>query len=115
AANVGGITGPSLKGIGARRSERDLIESIIFPNATMVQSYESWKVLTDDGQVILGVLIEDRPDELVISAGVDKNFRIPRSSIEEMTRSDQSIMPIGLDKLVTDQELADLVAFLKSI
>ncbi|MDZ4851441.1 MAG: PVC-type heme-binding CxxCH protein, partial [Pirellulaceae bacterium] len=33
AANVGGITGPSLKGIGARRSERDLIESIIFPNA----------------------------------------------------------------------------------
>jgi putative heme-binding domain-containing protein len=115
AANVGGITGPALKGIGARRSERDLIESIIFPNASLVQSYETWKVLTEDGQVFLGVLIEDRPDEIVLSAGVDKTFRIPRSSIEEMSRSDQSIMPTGLDKLISDQEFADLVAFLKSL
>ncbi len=115
AANVGGITGPALKGIGGRRSDRDLIESIIFPNASLVQSYESWKVLTEDGQVLTGVLIEDRPDEIVLSAGVEKTFRIPRSSIEEMLRSDQSIMPTGLDKLVTDQELADLVAFLKSL
>ncbi len=115
AANVGGITGPALKGIGARRSERDLIESILFPNASLVQSYETWKVLTDDGQVINGVLIEDRPDEIVLSGGVDKTFRIPRSSIEEMSRSDQSIMPTGLDKLITDQEFADLVAFLKSL
>ncbi len=115
AANVGGITGPALKGIGARRSERDLIESIIFPNASLVQSYETWKVLTQDGQIITGVLIEDRPDEIVLSGGVDKTFRIPRSSIEEMSRSDQSIMPTGLDKLISDQELADLVAFLKSL
>jgi len=115
AANVGGITGPALQGIGARRSERDLIESIIFPNASMVQSYETWKVLTEDGQVIAGVLIEDRPDEITLSAGVEKNFRIPRSSIEEMSRSEQSIMPTGLDKLISDQELADLVSFLKSL
>ncbi len=115
AANVGGITGPALKGIGARRSERDLIESIIFPNASLVQSYETWKVLTDDGQILNGVLIEDRPDEVVLSGGIDKSFRIPRSSIEEMSRSDQSIMPTGLDKLITDQEFADLVAFLKSL
>ena len=115
AANVGGITGPHLKGIGARRSERDLIESILFPNASLVQSYETWKVLTEDGQILTGVLIEDRPDQIVLSGGVEKTFRIPRSSIEEMSRSDQSMMPTGLDKLVSDQELADLVVYLKSL
>ena len=115
AANVGGITGPHLKGIGSRRSERDLIESILFPNASLVQSYESWIVRTDNSQIFNGVLVEDRPDEIVLSGGVEKIFRIPRSSIEEMVRSDQSIMPTGLDKLITDQEMADLVVYLKSL
>lgn len=115
AHNVGAVTGPALKGIGARRNERDLLESILFPSASIVQSYDTWKVLTNDGQALSGVLVEDRPEEIVLSAGQEKNYRIPRSSIEEMTRSEVSIMPAGLDKLMSDQELADLIAFLKSL
>jgi putative membrane-bound dehydrogenase-like protein len=115
AANVGGITGPHLRGVGQRRTDRDLIESIIFPNASFVQSYDTWKVLTVDGAVMTGVLVEDRPDEIVLSAGLEKTFRIPRSSIEQLTRSDQSMMPSGIDKLISNQELADLIAYLKTL
>ncbi|HEX4142470.1 MAG TPA: PVC-type heme-binding CxxCH protein [Pirellulales bacterium] len=115
AANVGGVTGPHLGGVGKRRTERDLIESILFPSASLVQSYEPWTVLTDDGRTFNGVLLEDKPDEIVLSAGADKTYRLPRSSIEEMTRSEQSIMPTGLDKILSDQDLADLVAYLKSL
>lgn len=61
------------------------------------------------------MLLEDRPDEIVLSGGVDKTFRIPRSAIEQMTRSELSVMPNGLDKPLSDQELADLVAYLKSL
>jgi putative membrane-bound dehydrogenase-like protein len=114
-ANVGGITGPHLRGIGARRTDRDLIESILFPNASLVQSYDTWQALTEDGQVMTGVLVEDRPDEIVLSAGVDKVYRIPRASIEQLTRSDQSMMPTGLDKLISNQEFADLIAYLKTL
>ena len=32
-----------------------------------------------------------------------------------MVRSELSIMPAGLDKTLSDQELADLVAYLKSL
>ncbi len=115
AANVGGITGPSLQGVGKRRTDRDLIESIIFPNASLVQSYDTWIVLTVDGEVMAGVLVEDRPDEIVLSAGFDKTYRILRSSIEQLTRSDQSMMPSGIDKLISNQELADLIAYLKTL
>lgn len=51
----------------------------------------------------------------MLSGGVDKTFRIPRSAIEQMTRSELSVMPNGLDKPLSDQELADLVAYLKSL
>ncbi|HUY92160.1 MAG TPA: hypothetical protein VMV10_25685 [Pirellulales bacterium] len=70
---------------------------------------------TDDGRTLSGVLLEDKPDEIVISAGVDKTYRLPRSAIEEMSRGEKSIMPEGLDKTLTERELADLVAYLKSL
>jgi putative heme-binding domain-containing protein len=115
AAHVGGVAGPHLQGIGKRRTERDLIESILFPNASLVQSYESWTVVTEDGRALNGVLLEDKPDEIVLVAGVDKTYRLPRSAIDQMHRSQQSIMPDGLDKILSDQQLADLVAYLKSL
>ncbi|HWB07723.1 MAG TPA: PVC-type heme-binding CxxCH protein [Pirellulales bacterium] len=115
AAHVGGVIGPHLQGIGKRRTPRDLVESILFPSASLVQSYEPWTVVTVDGRTLTGVLLEDRPDEIVLSAGSDKNYRLPRSAIEQMTRGEKSIMPDGLDKLLTDQDLADLIAYLKSL
>jgi putative membrane-bound dehydrogenase-like protein len=115
AAHVGGVIGPHLQGIGKRRTPRDLVESILFPSASLVQSYEPWIVLTADGRTLTGVLLEDKPDEIVLSAGVDKTFRLPRTAIEQMARSEQSIMPDGLDKTLTDQDLADLIAYLKSL
>src|SRR6185312_4541940 len=107
--------GPHLQGIGKRRTERDIIESILFPSASLVQSYESWTVVTDDGRSLNGVLLEDKPDEIVLVEGVDKTHRLPRSAIDQMQRSQQSIMPAGLDKILSDQQLADLVAYLKSL
>lgn len=115
AAHVGGVIGPHLRGLGKRRTERDLIESILFPSASLVQSYEPWIVVTGDGRTLSGVLLEDKPDEILLSAGVDKTYRLPRNAIEEMNRSEQSIMPAGLDKTLSDQELADLIAYLKSL
>jgi len=114
-ANVGGIAGPYLGEIGRRRSERDLIESLLFPSATLVQGYETWTVLTVDGRVVTGVIQKDAPDELVLTGGPEKDYRISRESIEEMRRSEVSIMPKGLDTNLTDQDLADLIAYLKSI
>ena len=114
-AYVGGIAGPYLGKIGRRRSERDLIESLLFPSATLVQGYETWTVVTVEGRVINGVIQKDAPDELVLTEGPEKIHRIPRESIEEMIQNEVSIMPKGLDKNITDQDLADLVAYLKSI
>lgn len=113
--HVGSTIGPHLRGVGRRRTERDLIESILFPSASLVQSYESWTVVTTNGRVISGVIQKDTPDELVLSAGPDKITRIPRSIIGEMTRSNVSIMPKGLDQSLTEQQLADLVSYLKSL
>lgn len=114
-AHVGGEIGPSLRGVGRIRTERDLLESILFPSASFVQSFEPWTIVTDDGRQVSGVVQVDRPEAMTLSAGPDKTFRVPREQIVAMVRSEVSIMPTGLEKILSDQELADLVAYLRSL
>jgi putative heme-binding domain-containing protein len=110
---LGGKVGPDLTRIGGIRSERDLLESIVFPNASFVRSYEPVKVTTLDGKVVQGTLKKDAPDEVVLTVSATEEARVGRKDIDEMTPGTVSVMPSGLDQQLTTQELMDLVAFLK--
>jgi putative heme-binding domain-containing protein len=111
---VGGKIGPDLTRIGQIRQSRDLVESILFPSASFVRSYEPVLVRTSEGQVHSGNLKKDAPDEIVLTLAADKEVRIARDEVDELLPGKLSIMPAGLDKQLSLQELADLVEFLKN-
>jgi putative membrane-bound dehydrogenase-like protein len=111
---LGGKVGPDLTSIGKIRSERDLLESIVFPSASMVRSYEPVQVTTKSGKVHNGLILKDGPEEIVLATGPNQEARLSRDDIEEMQPSKVSVMPAGLDQQMTVRELADLVAFLKA-
>jgi putative heme-binding domain-containing protein len=111
---VGGRTGPDLTAIGKVRSDRDLLESIVFPSLSLVRSYESVIVVTADGVSHNGLIRSESPEEVVLATGPNQELRLPRGDIEEQKPSKVSIMPAGLDKQLSEQELADLLAFLRS-
>jgi putative heme-binding domain-containing protein len=110
----GGNVGPDLTKIGSVRSDRDLLEAILFPSASLVRSFEPIAVATRDGKVYNGLIRGENADELTLATGVNQEARIARREIEEMRPSNVSVMPAGLDQQLTPQELADLVAFLKA-
>ena len=112
---VGGKAGPDLTRIAQIRNERDLLESILFPSASLVRSYEPILVLTTDGRQLNGVIKNETSDEIVLVTGPNKEERIARGEIEAQKPSTVSVMPAGLDKQLSEQELADLIAFLKSL
>jgi putative membrane-bound dehydrogenase-like protein len=111
---VGGKIGPDLTRIGQIRNERDLLESILYPSASFVRSYEPLVVTTRGGKSFNGVLVSESPDEIVLNLSATEKVRIARGDIEEMQPGKVSIMPAGIDKVLSEQELADLVAFLKA-
>jgi putative heme-binding domain-containing protein len=111
---LGGKLGPDLTRIGQVRSERDLLESIVFPSASFVRSYEPVLVATKNGKTFNGLIRKETPDEIVLATGADQEERIARSNIVDIQPSNVSIMPAGLDQQLTPRELADLVAFLKA-
>jgi len=110
----GGKTGPDLTMIGKVRSDRDLLEAIVFPSVSLVRSYEPVIVVTKDGLSHNGLVRSESGEELLLATGPNQEVRIPRDAIEDQQPSKVSIMPAGLDKQLTEQELADLLAFLKS-
>ena len=111
---AGGKLGPDLTRIGQIRSERDLLEAIVFPSASFARGYEPVMVTTTGGAVHSGILRNDARDEVVLATGERDEKRIRREEVEEMQPGTVSIMPPGLDEQLTVQELADLLAFLKA-
>jgi putative heme-binding domain-containing protein len=111
---LGGKTGPDLTRIGGIRNERDLLESILFPSASFVRSFEPILIVTTNGKTVNGLIRSETPDELVLATGPNQEVRVPRADIEEMKPSSISIMPAGLEKQLSKEQLADLIAFLKA-
>lgn len=110
---LGGNIGPELNGIGKIRSERDLLESILFPNLSFVRSYEPIVVLTNGGKIHRGLLREETKQSLTLQIDAQKTVQIPIASIDERRLGSVSIMPAGLEKQLSKQDLADLVLYLK--
>jgi putative heme-binding domain-containing protein len=79
-----------------------------------VRSYEPIIVKTKSEEEYNGVLRKDAPEEIVLATGPSNEVRVARSDIVEMRPSTVSVMPAGLDQQLSQQELADLVAFLKA-
>lgn len=112
---VGRAIGPDLSHIGAIRTERDLLESILFPSNTLARDYEAHVIETSDGQQTLGVIKSHTAEGLLVIdiAGQEKN--IPHQQISGDTTLTTSLMPQGLDQTMPQHDLLDLVAWLRSL
>ena len=110
----GGNIGPDLSRIGKIRTERDLLESLLFPSVSLVRSYEPVVVVTHAGKLHNGLIRKETPDEIVLATGAKEEVRVSRAEIEEIRPSTVSVMPAGLDTQLTREQLIDLIAFLKS-
>jgi len=111
---LGGNVGPDLTRIGAIRAQRDLLESILYPSASFVQSFEPVIVETSDGDTHAGIMRKNDAEEVVLVAGPDQEVRIARKDVAQMRPGAVSIMPAGLDQQLTPQEMSDLVTFLRA-
>lgn len=111
---LGGRIGPSLSRIGGIRSERDLLESLMYPSQSFVRSYEPQVFQTIDGRQFSGVVKNETSAEIELMVDAQKTIVLKQSEIENRRAGTRSIMPSGLDKQFTNQELADLIKFLKT-
>jgi len=108
----GGTVGPNLAAIGDIRSRRDLLEAIVFPSASFARGFEPVSIATTAGKAYAGVIGRETSDAVFLRTAERAEIRLPRAEIDELAPSTVSIMPQGLDKTLSPDELRDLIEFL---
>jgi len=114
AAGKGGNVGPDLSQVGRFRTTRDLLESVVFPSSSIVPEYRQYVITTKNGKVTTGMVIRESADAIFLRTAELAEVRLARKDVEEMTPSKTSLMPEGLEKTMSRQELSDLLEFLYS-
>ena len=112
---IGQNIGPDLSEIGDKLSREALLESILFPSAGISHNYESYVAITEEGTVVTGLLVSRTPQEVVLKGADAIEHRLPRESLEELIKQDISLMPDDIHRILTEEQIVDLVEFLTTL
>ena len=103
--------GPDITANG-RASFDQLLSNVFDPSLVIGPAYQARTVVTENGRILTGLLAEENEQRIVLKLPGGKVETISRDQVEEINVSPLSLMPEGLEKQLTDQELQDLFAFL---
>ena len=78
------------------------------------QRYESYLLRTRDGLTLTGIIADRSDDALTLRDAAGNETRVAERDIQKLERVKTSIMPEALVHLLTQSELADLIAYLRS-
>ena len=109
--NEGQNVGPGLSNL-AQRDYAGVLRDITDPNAVINPDAVGYIVTTKDGKTITGVRIGETVTELSIAQPGGAVEKIAKSNVAKSEPMKTSLMPVGLDKLLTKDELRDLITYL---
>ncbi|VAX41084.1 hypothetical protein MNBD_PLANCTO02-2203 [hydrothermal vent metagenome] len=113
-SKAGGNVGPDLSPVGASSPVDYLVNSIIDPNQAVKEAFKSAIVETIQGKVVSGIIVDQNDERIVLRDATGKKIIISADDIDEQVEGG-SLMPQGLTKFLTHDELLDLVKFLSSL
>jgi cytochrome c oxidase cbb3-type subunit III len=111
----GGISGPDLAGVGARRSAGYLHESLVDPQKAVPEGYLLVTVVTKKGLKVTGVRVNEDSFSIQIRDDSGRSHSFWKHEVAQIDKQrDKSPMPSYKGQL-SDDELTDLVAYLASL
>jgi len=109
----GGKAGPKLTGY-----ERDnlnfMLLAVVDPSAAIREEFTNFLVVTDDGRTVTGLIEEQTTKTLTLKDVKGQKVLINKAEVEILKALDISLMPDGLTKTLTDQQVRDLFAYVMS-
>lgn len=108
----GGTIAPDLTGSGRKKSDY-VLRNLIDPSADIDAAYRLTTVLTADGRLFNGFMVHQDDKWLVIRTQ-DATIRLALNDVDELVRSNVSMMPEGMLRSFTDEQIRDLLVYLAS-
>ncbi|MGE3315995.1 MAG: PVC-type heme-binding CxxCH protein, partial [Planctomycetaceae bacterium] len=112
--SVGHAVGPDLAST-QNKSPADLLVAILDPNREAQPNFNTYTVVTQQGTLLTGLVASETATSVTLRRAEAKEDVVLRNNIDTMVSNGKSLMPEGLEKEISAQQMADLIAFLKSI
>ncbi|MFN0053444.1 MAG: PVC-type heme-binding CxxCH protein [Planctomycetales bacterium] len=96
------------------KTPAQLLTDILSPNQAIDNNYVSYTVVTADGKSETGVLSAETPSSITLRQPEGKTLRLLRQDIEELRSNGVSLMPEGLEKNISLEQMADLISYIKN-
>ena len=110
-SKAGGEVGPDLSPIGASSPVDYLLRSILYPNQAVKEAYQTFVIITVEGKIVRGIIVDRNEERLILKDANGKKIVIPVDDIDDEAEGG-SLMPQGLTKFLTREELVDIVKYL---
>ena len=90
-----------------------IMANIIDPNQSISHGFDLWNVVLENGESLQGVITAETPSSVTVRNANGQVNTLSREEIASQKAMNMSAMPVGLEKNISHQEMADLLAFLR--
>ena len=111
---VGQEIGPNLATVKSRGAEAILV-NVLDPSREVNPQFVNYVLITDDGRSLTGMVAAETATSITLRRAEGASDTVLRLSIDELRSTGQSLMPDGMEKQLSKQEMADLIAYLLSV
>ena len=112
ASGVVPSVGPNLQALSVWQNDTWL-SAILDPNKAVEPKYRRMSILTNEGSTLIGLKVRETEQQIEIVNDQGALISLVRTSIEEMRESEKSLMPEGFEKVLTPEDVASLVTFIR--
>ncbi len=110
----GANVGPDLTGSN-RGNLNYLLSNILDPSGEIQDDYKAVVITTQDGRIYTGNITAESDRQLTLRTVGQEALLLNKSDIQSQEQTPNSLMPEGLLNTLTDEEIIDLVAYLRTI
>jgi putative heme-binding domain-containing protein len=113
--NEGFEVGPDLLSALRNKSAEQLLNDILDPSKEVDPRYLNYQITTKKGQTFSGLIAADTAASVTLRRGEKAEDTILRDQIDDIQATGKSVMPEGLEIQLSKQDVADLIAYLRSV
>jgi putative membrane-bound dehydrogenase-like protein len=110
----GGTIGPDITGSNRANLEY-LLFNVLNPNGEVQDAYKMVLVTTRDGRTLAGNIVAENERQITLRVVGADAVPINKSDIQSRETTSTSMMPTGLFDALTEREVLDLVAYLRTV
>lgn len=110
----GGDLGPDLSNVGQSKNRDALLRSVLSPSDEVSPEWQGWYIRLKDGTLHQGRQIDVKSSSINIYTQSNGFVPFDLKDVEDYGLVRTSLMPEGLERNLTDQDLTDLLAFLQN-